>query len=275
MEHNTLYSEKFLKLIRVISCVSIIIYLVLNILKIRALIKNTFEIDALFFYMTIAIDFLVCIICIVLVFLPTKIKLISLIAFMYSGLILVFDIENPMGVFMFFLGIASLVARGFYSKRAKLKILLAFIFFFGLLLSELRFGFALFFKYLIEKIGYSVVTFVILFFLWSYLKNIYDSKSSDKILNLYEYKGLKKRDAKWLCLVQKNEKYDNIARECGMSSGFVKNRLKIVYSILEVGDRTGFLNRFGDFDIVYIEPPRKTEIYKIKATLNITNKDES
>lgn len=275
MEHNPMYSEKFLKLIRVVSFLSIIVYLFFNIFKIRTLIKNTFEIDILFFYMTMAVDFFVCIICIVLVFLPTKIILISLIAFMYSALILVFDIENPMGVFMFFLGIASLVARGFYSRRAKLKILLAFIFLLGLLLSELRFGFALFFKCLIEKIGYSVVTFVILFFLWSYLKNVSDSKSSDKILNLYEFKGLKKRDAKWLCLVQKNEKYDNIARECGMSSGSVKNRLKVVYSILEVGDRVGFLNRFGDFDIVYIEPPRKTEISQIKTTLNITDKDKS
>lgn len=254
MKRNPLYSRPFLKIVQIVSFAAIVILLVSNILKIRSFARNKLDVDTVFFYVTIAVNFCVCVICCILLFLPTKIILISLVSFLYSGLIFVFEIENPMGIFMFFLGLSSLASRGFYSSKRKLKLTLACVFYFLLVFSEIRFGFELFFKYLIEKIGYSLVSFVISFFLYTYFRNISDSETQEKILNLYHYKGLNKRDAEWLGRVQKNEKYQSIAISYKMSTGTVKNRLNVVYNILGVGDKSGFINRYGDFDIVYFFP---------------------
>lgn len=36
-----------------------------------------------------------------------------------------------------------------------------------------------------------------------------------------------------------------------MSLGSVKNRLRVIFDELEVGDKQGFLNKYSDFEICY------------------------
>ena len=65
------------------------------------------------------------------------------------------------------------------------------------------------------------------------------------------YPELKQRDAEWLKAILKGEKYQYIAIEYKMSVGSVKNRFKYIFSILECGDRRGFITSYADYEIIF------------------------
>jgi len=72
-------------------------------------------------------------------------------------------------------------------------------------------------------------------------------------LDLKEYPDLKRRDAEWLYEIIRGNKYESIAIEAKMSLGSVKNRFKIIFDVLETGDRQGFLNKYSEYEICYGE----------------------
>ena len=47
--------------------------------------------------------------------------------------------------------------------------------------------------------------------------------------------------------------YDAIAIKSKVAPGTVKNRLKFIFSVLEVGDKQGFINEYSTFEICYGE----------------------
>ena len=47
------------------------------------------------------------------------------------------------------------------------------------------------------------------------------------------------------------KKYEAIAIESGVTLGTVKNRIKVIFNELCVGDKQGFLNAYSDYEIHY------------------------
>ena len=62
-------------------------------------------------------------------------------------------------------------------------------------------------------------------------------------------------------MVQQHVKYNAIAPKVFLSLGALKNQLKVIYTILEVGDKQGFLNRYEDYKIIYTKrEPQETPL---------------
>ena len=86
-----------------------------------------------------------------------------------------------------------------------------------------------------------------LYFLNAAIQNDYNIYNSSKKLNLKNYNKLTIRDALWLIQIQNKVKYDAIAIKSKVAPGTVKNRLKFIFSVLEVGDKQGFINEYSTF----------------------------
>ena len=76
-------------------------------------------------------------------------------------------------------------------------------------------------------------------------------ETSDHILDIKEYQKLNKRDAIWLCNILKKKKYEAIAIDSKITLGAVKNRFKLIFNELCVGDKQGFLNTYSDYKIYF------------------------
>lgn len=250
MEKNIIYSSITTTTIRIISCITFIILLLTNIkifLIDKLVVNNSFPLNTEI--LSFFVNTFVCILCLFLIFFPKKLGLISLISFSYSFLIFYLEPNNPMGLFMFLLGISILLIRGFFKKQKKLKTFFISFLFSVVILSELRFGYKAFIGYLIDKIAYFFVLSLLLFFIFNYYKE--KRISEEKILDISNFSSLSKRDAEWLNLLLSKQSYKVIAIDNNKNIGTVKNRFKIIYDTLGVGDKTGFLNRYSDYQIIF------------------------
>ena len=202
---------------------------------------------------------------------PQKIEVCSVITFIYSLQIFIFEPNNTMGLFMYILTVAMLYARGFYNIHKKQKNIFTIIIFILLNLSQMRFGSKTFLNSLIQTVGFSFTYLLSIYFIKAAIRNDYNTNSSSNILNLKNYDKLTIRDALWLIQIQNKVKYDAIAINSKVSSGTVKNRLKFIFSVLEVGDKQGFLNEYSTFEICYGEyTSEKIKSMKITET-NLIN----
>lgn len=119
------------------------------------------------------------------------------------------------------------------------------------IISETRFGKEVFFNSFIDKIAYSFVMFLCLFFFQIYIFDLFEANNSDNKLDIQKFPELKKRDAEWLVEILNGEKYEALAINYHMSLGSVKNRLKVIFDEIGVGDKQGFLNKYSDYEICY------------------------
>ena len=158
-----------------------------------------------------------------------------------------------MGFFMYILTVAMLYARGFYNIHKKQKNIFTIIIFILLNLSQMRFGSKIFLNSLIQTVGFSFIYLLSIYFIKAAIRNDYNTNSSSNILNLKNYDKLTIRDALWLIQIQNKVKYDAIAIKSKVAPGTVKNRLKFIFSVLEVGDKQGFINEYSTFEICYGE----------------------
>lgn len=158
-----------------------------------------------------------------------------------------------MGLFMFILTVAMLYARGFYNIHKKQKNIFTIIIFILLNLSQMRFGSKIFLNSLIQTVGFSFIYLLSIYFIKAAIRNDYNTNSSSNILNLKHYDKLTIRNALWLIQIKNKVKYDAIAIKSKVAPGTVKNRLKFIFSVLEVGDKQGFINEYSTFEICYGE----------------------
>lgn len=242
-----IYSKKFNILMQILGLSALIILLIANILKIVLFSKhnlfyqNSLEIFAL------VVNFIVCVFCAIFIMLPNKLELVSFVCTMYAFLISVTDKTNPMNVLMLYLALICFYVRGFYQKNKIQKIIISLVFYFFIIYFPLLFP-KINSINILEKLGYSFICFFGFILLND---KFYKDNSEEKILNLAKYTKLTKRDAEWLNLIINKEKYENIAKNYEMSDGYVRARIRIVYEVLEVGDKIGFLNRYGNYTIVF------------------------
>ena len=263
------YSKKTLLLFRLFSVMGVVILLISFIRDffLGTLFSTTEHFLIAFTFLKISTIILLSIVA----FYPYKIGICSIVVFIYAVLILVFEPNNTMGLFMYILTVAMLYARGFYNIHKKQKNIFTIIIFILLNLSQMRFGSKIFLNSLIQTVGFSFTYLLSIYFIKAAIRNDYNTNSSSNILNLKIYDKLTIRDALWLIQIQNKVKYDAIAINSKVSPGTVKNRLKFIFSVLEVGDKQGFLNEYSTFEICYGEyTSEKIKSMKITET-NLIN----
>ena len=243
------YTKKTLLLFRLFALIAIVILITSFIYSI--IYKNLFSSysNTIFYFTNIISIFLLFF---VLIY-PQKIEVCSVITFIYSLQIFIFEPNNTMGLFMYILTVAMLYARGFYNIHKKQKNIFTIIIFILLNLSQMRFGSKIFLNSLIQTVGFSFIYLLSIYFIKAAIRNDYNTNSSSNILNLKHYDKLTIRDALWLIQIQNKVKYDPIAIKSKVAPGTVKNRLKFIFSVLEVGDKQGFINEYSTFAICYGE----------------------
>ena len=243
------YTKKTLLLFRLFALIAIVILITSFIYSI--IYKNLFSSysNTIFYFTNIISIFLLFF---VLIY-PQKIEVCSVITFIYSLQIFIFEPNNTMGLFMYILTVAMLYARGFYNIHKKQKNIFTIIIFILLNLSQMRFGSKIFLNSLIQTVGFSFIYLLSIYFIKAAIRNDYNTNSSSRILNLKNYDKLTIRDALWLIQIQNKLKYDAIAIKSKVAPGTVKNRLKFIFSVLEVGDKQGFINEYSTFEICYGE----------------------
>ena len=243
------YTKKTLLLFRLFALIAIVILITSFIYSI--IYKNLFSSysNTIFYFTNIISIFLLFF---VLIY-PQKIEVCSVITFIYSLQIFIFEPNNTMGLFMYILTVAMLYARGFYNIHKKQKNIFTIIIFILLNLSQMRFGSKIFLDSLIQTVGFSFIYLLSIYFIKAAIRNDYNTNSSSNILNLKNYNKLTIRDALWLIQIQNKVKYDAIALKSKVAPGTVKNRLKFIFSVLEVGDKQGFINEYSTFEICYGE----------------------
>lgn len=155
-----------------------------------------------------------------------------------------------MAICMYFLGVSTLSIRGFYNTQKKNKYSCTVIIYFLLWLISLKYGIKVFVNEIFERVAYTFPLAITTIFLQEQRK-FSSYEKDERILNLAEYPKLYARDAKWLNMIKNHIKYAAIASEDYVSIGTVKNRLHEIYSILEVADKQGFLDRYADSTIIY------------------------
>ena len=243
------YTKKTLLLFRLFALIAIVILITSFIYSI--IYKNLFSSysNTIFYFTNIISIFLLFF---VLIY-PQKIEVCSVITFIYSLQIFIFEPNNTMGLFMYILTVAMLYARGFYNIHKKQKNIFTIKIFILLNLSQMRFGSKIFLNSLIQTVGFSFIYLLSIYFIKAAIRNDYNTNSSSNILNLKNYDKLTIRDALWLIQIQNKVKYDAIAIKSKVAPGTVKNRLKFIFSVLEVGDKQGFINEYSTFEICYGE----------------------
>lgn len=263
MNKQLLYSRRMQIIIKITAFIAMLILFFANL---GIIIYNDFFSLKLFqenfkllsFYLNI-ISFILCLI---LFFKPVKIGIISIISFLYSYFILLFEQDNYMGILMYCLAISVLLLRGFFKKHKLSKIIFIFICFLIPFLLSFFISKTSNFTFILGNFAYIFINSIIFFFIQIYIY-FEKTQTSNKILNLYNYKGLSKRDSIWLQEILNNKLYKEIAFENNLKVGTVKNRFKIIFETLQVGDKIGFINQYDGYKIVFIQPNDEKNISSI------------
>ena len=249
MKRKILYSKKNLLLFRLfsIACAALLCFILLQDIFVQYLYDDSGHIvlDRICWFL---LNTVVMIGFIIVAILPQHFALTGVFALIYAIDIIPFEPSNAMGNLMYFLAIKVLLLRGFSQKHAKVKMVIVSGLYIALILSKIRFGFTEFiFNYLLEDFAITVILCVILFF----TKGEPVSEEAQKSLNLARFKGLNSRDCLCLKKVQEGKKYSVIAREVNLAEGSLRNRLKKIYEIMEVGDRQGFLSYYTGWTLFF------------------------
>lgn len=276
MEINiSLYSKKNQRLIRIISVIAIIILIISNVIigiqgdefdSYGEIIANN--------YGTIFLNTISIICFIVLVIYPEKLMALSIISFMYSLVIFIDEPNNQMGILMSLMCYYTLYIRDFFHKKKFLKIISLILIFLISFLSQIRFGFSIFFNSFFDSLAFLLVTCIILFFFKQLIIIDTKKKSAVKILNLFPYIGTRKEDVQLLKLVLDKKQYIEISQIVFRTEGTVRNRLNKLYDILGVADRIGFVTTYVGYEIVYDETieAENCKLSPIKKKINLSGK---
>lgn len=250
MKKVNIYSHEIQLVIRIISLLAIIILVISNTRKVEFLgLEESVKFNLFLF--AFVVNCISIILFFLLVIFPTRVEILSLVASLYGITTILFEPSNNIGILMCGLSIMSLYARGMFNKHKRIKEVIVFIVLIILIFSELRFGKEIFINCFFEKLAYIFVFLLCLFFMKAYIFDIFETNSLDCKLDIQKFPELKKRDAEWLIEIINGEKYESIAIDYHMSLGSVKNRFKVIFNEIGVGDKKGFLNKYSDYEICY------------------------
>ena len=198
------------------------------------------------------IDIVCLVVFIVLLFIPSKFEFFALISFFYSIKIITIDTlpENPLGFILYILGVSCLLFRDFYKKHTIPKIILTLGVYFALILHSLRIGLSCFIESLIITFGYGLAILSTIFFVVNFLKIIHVKRTA-RVWDLSQYPELTQRDKEWLRDILEEKRYEDIAKESGITVGTLKNRMHQIFAIIDVADRIGLLGTYGGYEVKF------------------------
>ena len=227
-------------------CISILAAILISIYTTVNVILGNFTFADYHLY----INLFTLIFTIISIVFPVKIEFLAIVSFVYAVEILFTKMlhQDVMGLLMYVLTCAILFSRGFFRKKRFFKTVCAVILFFILFSTEIRFGTADFVKSIFYVAEYAFVITLIILFYYLYLRN--QGKSPiEKFLDLSLFPELTDRDKEWIDLILKETKYSTIATQYNVTEGTVKNRMRIIFKILDVSDRIGFMATYGGYEI--------------------------
>lgn len=251
------FSKKAVFLFRIIAAAGILISAILTFIQIRELLLSGFNVVKA---ANLTANLIITAMLILFQFFPAKVEIFSVVTFYYACRLLIFEPENILGIFMYWLTILTLYIKGYFDSKKKLKDFFSILICLVLLLTEIRFGFSIFFQSFAQKTGCTLILFISMSFFQIYITDDYKNDASDKKLDLASFSELKKRDAEWLLKIINGVKYQAIAAESNVTLGTVKNRMKTVFCTLGVEDKQGFMKRFSDYDIFFAEERMKNHV---------------
>ncbi|MBP5520312.1 MAG: hypothetical protein J6X84_07025 [Treponema sp.] len=259
MEEKKTYSRASMNLIRFFCIIGIVVEV---LCVIRLFLRSEFTLG--FYEIKTAADFFTSDFClfvidsfsflifVILLFVPKNFVLFALVAFIYSFKIIAVETvsENPIGLLLYMLGVSCLIYKGVYRKFMGFKIFFTIFFYLGLVSFSFRFGLLCLINSLIITLGYGLTFLATLFFVVNFLKIIYVKRTA-RIWNLSQYPELTERDKEWLKQILDEKRYEEIAKESGITVGTLKNRMHQIYSIVGIEDRISLLATYGGYEVTF------------------------
>ena len=243
-----IYSKKNQLLIKIISAFGIFVFLIANIFEYNNLFTFTDDYHRTRSTVGIILNFISIVLFFIVVLFPTKFEIFGVTVLYYSVWIEITEPVSGIPLFLFLLSATIFLARGILYKHKRLRAVIFFAIYLFFVLLPLRYGWFTFCKSIVQNLSFTLASGAILFFFSLVVQNAPIEKS----LNLSNYEGLTKRDSEWLNAILNNEKYEAIAIDYHMNLGSVKNRFKVIFDTLEVGDKIGFLNKYSDYTISFL-----------------------
>lgn len=162
----------------------------------------------------------------------------------YYTVVTIIEGGNYTSFFFFILTLLCAYRSGFFIKKMQVKVILSFILFFLLLLTQIRFGFDVLLKSILKICELLLILSVTALMLSEEISK-FIKLNNPSILILSDYPDLLERDKVFLKAVFAGEKFDYIASINSISPGTARNRMREVYKILGVADKTELLIRYS------------------------------
>lgn len=185
----------------------------------------------------------------ILFFLPHKVTLFSTSSFLYAVFFLVNQPLNPLGIFMYFLGVASLADMGLFNTSKRIKVLILSVIYILLTLSNIRFGISVFITSLFQRLIYVLVSFMIFTFVIKFMKTNLKPKL-DNVFDLRMFPDFSEKDKRFLKLLLENKSIKEISEAENLSEPAVKKNLRKLYCLFRVSNRKEFLFKYANFHFI-------------------------
>ena len=103
---------------------------------------------------------------------------------------------------------------------------------------------------MIVSLGYGLVFLVTLFFTANFLKIVHAKKTA-RIWDLSQFPELTQRDKEWLKQIIEEKRYEEIAKDSGVTVGTLKNRMHQIFNIVGIEDRISLLGTYGGYEVKF------------------------
>ena len=103
---------------------------------------------------------------------------------------------------------------------------------------------------LIVAVGYGLVYLVTIFFITNFLRLVYVRKNA-RVWDLSQFQELTLRDKEWLKQILEEKKYEDIAKEYGITVGTLKNRMHQIFNIVGINDRISLLATYSGYEVKF------------------------
>ena len=187
---------------------------------------------------------------IILLFIPEKFELLTIVSFIYSFKIIAVETvaDNPLGLLLYLLGNACLLYKGCFKKHTTFKVISSIALYVILVSLSLRFGVLYFINSFVITLGYGLAFLATIFFVVNFLKIVHVTRTA-RVWDLSQYPDLTKRDKEWIKQIMDEKRYDEIARDSGITVGTLKNRMHQIFAIIGIEDRISMLATYGGYEI--------------------------
>jgi DNA-binding CsgD family transcriptional regulator len=168
--------------------------------------------------------------------------------FTFFGLSNIIDGGDTVGFMLYALGVGFAFHQGFFRKGGRIKLLVLIALLVGSVLTQLRFPTQEFVTSLMNVAILFIMIFLFIVLFWDQFGELVPL-ARRRTLDLGQY-DFKPRDCEFIKLVLKNAKYEDIAKEFGLSESSIKQNMAKIYKALGVKDRNEFIMAYSQARII-------------------------